>query len=118
MKHLLHPGYFPNIATFSVIAQEEVCWEVEDNFQKQTYRNRCYICADRGKLMMNLPIIHIGKEKKRQLYKDVKLDNHYPWQRQQWRTLQTAYRSSPFFEYYEDEIAPLYEKEHTFFNGL
>lgn len=114
MKHLLHPGYFPNIATFAVIAQEEVCWEVEDNFQKQTYRNRCYICADRGKLMMNLPIIHVGKEKGRQFYKDIRLDNHYLWQRQQWRTLQTAYRSSPFFEYYEDEIAPLYEKEHNF----
>ena len=56
MKTLLHPAYIPNIRTVSILAQQEVIWEVEDNFQKQTYRNRAYICADRGKLMLNIPI--------------------------------------------------------------
>ena len=100
----------PNIATFAVIANNEVLWEVEDNFQKQTYRNRAYICTDRGKLMLNLPIKHVGKNLGRQKYKAVKIDNDYNWQRQHWRTLQTAYRTSPYFEYYEDELAPLYQE--------
>lgn len=113
MKALLHPAYIPNIATLAVIAQNEVCWEVSDNFQKQTYRNRAYICTDRGKLMLNIPIKHVGKDQGRQLYKDVKLENDYKWQRQHWRALQTAYRTSPYFEYYEDEIAPLYTKTYT-----
>ncbi|WP_091869844.1 WbqC family protein [Pricia antarctica] len=112
MKTLLHPTYFPNIATFAVIAQNDIQWEVEDNYQKQTYRNRCYICTDLGRLMLSIPVQHVGGEQGRQKYKEVLVDNSYPWQRQHWRTLQTAYRTSPFFEFYEDDIAPLYE--HTF----
>lgn len=113
MKILLNPAYFPDIATFSTIAQHEVCWEVQDNFQKQTYRNRAYICNDRGRHMLSIPIQHVGNKKGR-LNKDVKLDNTYEWQRQHWRTLKTAYRTSPFFEFYEDEIAPLYEKQYDY----
>lgn len=110
MKILLHPTYFPNIVTFAVIAKNDIQWEVEDNYQKQTYRNRCYVCTDQGRHMLSIPIQHVGGEQGRQKYKEVLLDNSYPWQRQHWRTLQTAYRTSPFFEFYEDDIAPLYEQ--------
>jgi len=112
--HLLHPAYIPNIATFTVLTQNEICWEVMDNFQKQTYRNRAYICTDRGKLMLNIPIQHVGKNQGRQLYRDVKVENEYKWQRQHWRALQTAYRTSPYFEFYEDEIAQLYTQEYNY----
>lgn len=105
---LIHPTYFPNIHTFSLIAHDSICWEVEDNYQKQTFRNRTYISTDRGKHILSIPIVHVGKEFGRQQYKSVALDNTYPWQRQHWRTLETAYRTSPFFEFYEDEIKPLY----------
>ncbi|CAM4373942.1 WbqC family protein [Zobellia nedashkovskayae] len=113
MKILLNPAYFPDIATFSVIAQNEICWEVQDNFQKQTYRNRAYVCNDRGRHILSIPIQHVSNKQGR-LNKDVKLDNTYEWQRQHWRTLKTAYRTSPFFEFYEDEIAPLYEKQYEY----
>ncbi|MFK5972302.1 MAG: WbqC family protein [Flavobacteriaceae bacterium] len=114
MKTLLHPTYFPNIATFAVIMQNDVCWEIQDNYQKQTYRNRNYICTDIGKHLLSIPIQHIGSSQGHQKYKDVKLENSYKWQRQHWRTLQTAYRSSPFFEFYEDAISVLYLKEYSF----
>lgn len=109
MKLLLHPGYFLNIANFAAIVQYDICWEVNDNYQKQTYRNRCYICTDQGAHMLNIPIKHIGKKKGKQKYAEVQVDNDYQWQRQHWRTLETAYRTSPFFEFYEDDIAPLYQ---------
>jgi hypothetical protein len=114
LKTLLHPTYFPNITSFAILAQNVVLWEVEDNFQKQTYRNRTHICTDRGKLMLNIPIQHVGKNQGRQKYKDVKIDTNENWQRQHWRTLQTAYRTSPFFEYYEDDIATLFEQKSYF----
>jgi len=114
LKILLHPTYFPNIGTFAAIVQNDIIWEVEDNYQKQTYRNRCYICNDRGRHLLNIPIQHVGGKQGRQKYKEVKLDNGYQWQRQHWRTLQTAYRTSPFFEFYEDDLAPLFAKPHTF----
>jgi hypothetical protein len=114
LSTLLHPTYLPNIATFAAIAQNDICWEMYDNFQKQTYRNRAYICTDRGKLMLNIPIEHVGKGQGRQKYKDIKIDYDENWQRQHWRTLETAYRTSPYFEYYEDDIAPLYHQKHPF----
>jgi len=109
---VIHPSYFPNILTFSYVLHEPTCWEVHDNYQKQTFRNRTYISNDRGKHILSIPIIHVGKEQGRQKYKDVLIDNSYPWQRQHWRTLETAYRTSPFFEFYEDEIKPLYDQPY------
>jgi len=110
----LHPTYFPNVLTMSVVVSTAVCWEVFDNFQKQTYRNRCLICTDQGVHRLTVPIQHVGGEEGRQLYRDVRLDHSMPWQRQHWRGLQTAYRTSPFFEYYEDELVGLFEKLHSF----
>ncbi len=114
MNLVVHPAYFPNIATFSVLAQHTVIWEAHDNFQKQTYRNRCYICTDQGKHMLNIPIKHVGGKEGRQKYRDVEIDHTYNWQKQHWRTLETAYRTSPFFEFYEDDLRPLFEKREKF----
>jgi hypothetical protein len=114
MDLLLHPTYFPDIATFAALVQNNIIWEICDNYQKQTYRNRAFICTDQGKFMLNIPIKHVGGKEGRQKYKDVKLDNDYRWQRQHWRTLQTAYRTSPFFEYYEDDLAPLFMNHYSY----
>lgn len=114
MLQLLHPVYFPNIATMAVLAQKECQWEVCDYYQKQTYRNRTYICTDQGKHLMSIPIKHVGGTQGKQFYRDVRTDNTYPWQRLHWRTLETAYRSSPFFEYFEDDLAPLFQDAPTF----
>lgn len=111
---LIHPTSFPNIATVAVLAQKDVLWEVHDNFQKQTYRNRYHICTDQGLHKLSIPIKHIGGENGRQKYRDVQIEQSYSWQLQHWRTLQTAYRTSPFFEFYEDELVPLFEKQFKF----
>ncbi len=95
----------------AALVQHDVCWEVYDNYQKQTYRNRCYICTDSGKHLLSIPIKHVGGQNGRQRYAEVKVDNSYQWQRQHWRTLETAYRTSPFFEYYEDDLAPLFHEK-------
>jgi hypothetical protein len=100
------------------LVQENITWEVRDNYQKQTYRNRCYIATDRGRLMLNIPIQHVGGATGRQKYRDVRLENTYPWQRQHWRSLETAYRAAPFFEYYEADLRPLFETSFTFLLDL
>lgn len=92
----------------AAIAQaNEVVFEVQDNYQKQTYRNRAYIAHNNGKLLLNVPIKH-GASGERQKTKDVKVENSFPWQSQHWKSLQSAYRTSPFFEFYEDELEPLF----------
>ncbi|MFX0558355.1 WbqC family protein [Maribacter sp. CXY002] len=111
---ILHPAYFPNSLFFSALIKNDVIWEAHDNFQKQTYRNRAFICTDRGLHMLSIPIVHTRDKLGRQLYREVKIDNSYPWQRQHWRTLETAYRTSPFFEFYEDELKSLYMNTFDF----
>jgi len=108
---VVHPSYFPSIAQMVAIAQAtKVIFEVEDNYQKQTYRNRCYIAHNNGKLSLNIPIKH-SKNRVRLQTKNVQVENDFPWQSQHWKSIQTAYRTSPFFEYYEDDLKPLFEKE-------
>lgn len=105
---LLHPTYFPSIEQMAAVAQtDKVVFEVEDNYQKQTYRNRAYIAHSNGKLLLNIPIKHT-KTGMRQKTREVVVENDFPWQEQHWRSLQSAYRTSPFFEYYEDDLAPLF----------
>ncbi|UKM65030.2 WbqC family protein [Flavobacteriaceae bacterium GSB9] len=110
MKVILHPTYFPNIAHFVAMAQaKEVVFEMEDNFVKQTYRNRTYIYGANGKLALNIPVVH--SQKNRQKYRDVKIFNEENWQSQHWKSLLSAYRTSPFFEFYEDELQPLFTQK-------
>lgn len=110
MNILLHPTYFANIAHFVAIAQaKHVIWELEDNFVKQTYRNRTYIYGANGKLLLNIPVVY--SQKNRQKYKDVTIFNSEKWQLQHWKSLESAYRTSPFFEFYEDELKPLFFEE-------
>ena len=112
---LLHPCYFGPISQFVALENAEaLLFENEDNYQKQTYRNRMYIYGANGKLSLNIPIKHTGDKSQHQKYKEVRIENEFNWQKQHWKSLQTAYRTSPFFEFYEDEFQPLYQKNHKF----
>jgi WbqC-like protein family len=112
MNILLHPTYFPNISHCVGIANaQSILFEIEDNYQKQTYRNRTTIYAANGKLILSIPVVFT--QKNRQKFRDVKIANETHWQTQHWKSLQSAYRTSPFFEFYEDELQPLFTKKET-----
>jgi hypothetical protein len=114
---LVQPTYFSPIIQYVAIAKNsEIIFEVEDNYQKQTYRNRCYIYAANGKQLLNVPVQH-SKELK-QKTKDVLIDNKDGWQKLHLKTLQTAYNSSPFFEFYIDDLLPIFEKKIKFLLDL
>lgn len=118
MKNLLiHPSYFPSISHYIAIVQAAtVTFEMEDNFQKQTNRNRMYIYSPNGIQLLNVPIKH--SKEKHQKYKDVRIENDFAWQKNHFKSLKAAYRTSPFFEYFEDDFRPLFEKRHTFIMDL
>ena len=114
---LIHPSYFPSISHYVAIVQaESVTFEMEDNFQKQTNRNRMYIYSPNGIQMLNIPIKH--SKEKHQKYKDVRIENDFGWQKNHFKSLEAAYRTSPFFEYFEDDFRPLFEKKHEFLMDL
>ncbi len=118
MIPVLQPTYFAPIIQYVAIAQAKEFWfEVEDNFQKQTYRNRCYVYGANGRLLLNIPILHESKGRRQQT-KEVKLDSRNNWQLLHKKSLEAAYRSSPYFEYYEEEINVVFEKKYTFLLDL
>ena len=110
MTVLLHPTYFPSIAHFvAMIKAEIIVFEVYDNYQKQTYRNRTTIYGANGRLDLNVPVHYT--QKNRQLYKDVSISNIDPWQDLHLKSLESAYSASPFFEFYIDDLKPLFKME-------
>lgn len=109
---LVHPCYFPSIAQFSVLVTRPCIWEVSDNYQKQTLRNRTYVYGPNGKQLLSVPVKHTKSEQGHQLFSQVKIENNFNWQKQHWKTLQTAYRTSPYFEFYEDELYPLFDNSY------
>lgn len=114
---LIHPTYFPSISHFAAMLQaEQVTFEMEDNFQKQTNRNRAFIYSANGKQMLNIPIKH--SEELKQKFKDVRIEHAFGWQKQHFKSLEAAYRTSPYFEYFEDDIRTLFEGKAEFMLDL
>ena len=104
---LLYPTCFPTIASYIVIAQaERLVFEVNDSYQKQTYRNRCYIYGANGKLGLHIPVQY--SQKNRQNTSEILIDNSSNWQSTHWKSLESAYKKSPYFEYYQDELISLF----------
>lgn len=118
MNILIHPTYFPSISQFAAMVQaESITFEMEDNFQKQTNRNRMYIYSPNGVQLLNIPVKHslVGRHQKT---KDVLIEDAFDWQKQHFKSLEAAYRTSPFFEYFEDDLAPIFQKKHRFLMDL
>ncbi|TAF98854.1 MAG: hypothetical protein EAZ44_10930, partial [Cytophagia bacterium] len=91
--------YLPCIAYFETIqSHPKIIIDIGENYQKQTYRNRCKILTSQGEHTLSIPIIH---QAIKMPLKEVKIDHQQKWQRTHWRTMVTNYAKSPFFMYYE-----------------
>ena len=89
----------------------KVIIEANDHYLKQTYRNRFFIEAANGKMSLSIPV---EKPSGKCLMRDVRISEHGEWRHQLWHALFSSYNSSPFFEYYEDDFRPFFEKKYEF----
>lgn len=112
-RYCLSTAYLAPIEYYRVLTHaSEVRVEQYDFFQRQTYRNRCHIATSNGLTTLTIPV-----EKQlsgKTLIRDVRISEHGQWQQQHWRTISAAYSSSPFFEFYADDLLPFYEKKYSF----
>lgn len=110
---LLPLTYLGSIYFYSkLINSDRVIIEQFDSYHKQTYRNRCTILAANGPLNLSIPVMKNSGQKI--LVKDVQIDYVTRWQDIHWRSICSAYNSSPFFEYYADDLAPFYGRKYKF----
>lgn len=98
---------------------EPISLEMEENFIKQTCRNRCYIDSPNGKLALSIPIDRSNfDEKGKCQMKDIIISRQLDWRHQHWYALETSYYNSPFFEYLQDDFRPIYNKEWKYLVDL
>ena len=97
-------AWFPPTEYFAVLAKySSVYVEACEHYQKQSYRNRCRIYAADGPQSLNFPVRH--REGTFNLpIREIEVDYSTPWVEKAERCIETAYRSSAFFEYYRDEL--------------
>lgn len=115
---LFIPTYFSPIAQYAAIEKaDKITFEFDDNFQKQSFRNRCYIYNGNGKQLLSIPVKHLKKEGRKKT-KDTLIENDFPWQDQHFKSLQTAYRVSPYFEFFEDDLQPIFTKKYKYLHDV
>jgi hypothetical protein len=94
---------------FALLKFPRVFIDTGEHYIKQTYRNRCVIASANGPLQLTIPIIKPNDP--HSYIRDVKISEHGKWQHLHWHAIMSAYSSSPYFEYYQDDFAPFYEKK-------
>lgn len=103
--------YFPPVSWFAAAVQAgEVILEQHEFYKKQNYFNRMNVLTPNGILKLSIPIAKAKEHtavNKRTIWEDLK------WRKDHWRSLESAYRSSPYFEYYEDRFEPFFNREWT-----
>ncbi len=110
---LLSTAYFAPVHFYArYIHHPEVYIEQFEHFNKQTFRNRCVISGGNGLISLVVPVVK-GRGPK-VLIKDLRLSYDMNWQRNQWQTIVSAYNSSPYFEYYQDELKPFFVNKFEF----
>ena len=111
MKALLSSTYFGPIQWYQKLNRYDECLiERNESFIKQTYRNRMVIAEANGPLALTIPTNHDTSIQ----MKDIRISDHANWRHVHWNALMSAYGESPFFEYYQDDIRPFYEKKYDF----
>lgn len=114
---LVSTSYFPPILHYAwLLKSQEIRVEQFETFPKQTFRNRCVILSANGLQSLSVPVIKPFGAKT--LTRDVKISYDEPWQQLHWRSIKTAYNSSPFLLYYQDEMKVFFNKKPQFLLDL
>lgn len=109
---LLSVAYLGPVQYFTKFLLYDAIWlETEENYQKQSYRNRCNIVSANGRMALTIPV---NKGQPRVKTRDIRIDNTLEWQKNHWTSIESAYSSSPFFEFLADDFAPFYNQQYSF----
>lgn len=109
---LVSTAYFPNLNYLAQLVNADgVLMEKHEHFLKQTYRNRCDVLTANGRLSLSIPLVKLADKESIGSKRISYAEN---WQQQHWRTISSAYKNSPYFEFFEDEFRPFYETQFEY----
>jgi hypothetical protein len=116
-KILVSTAYLPPVEYFSLISQaNEIYIEREENYIKQSYRNRCYILSSHGRQLLSVPV-YLGSQHKTPL-KEIRIDYSKRWQQVHLGALMSSYNSSPYFQFYFEIIEKIISRKNDFLIDL
>lgn len=111
MIPIVCPAYLPNVQYCNwILQQQQIHFTGSTTYQKQTFRNRSEIYGANGKLKLTVPIRHTHGIQK-SLDQEVSIAYDTDWQKQHWKSICAAYRSAPYFEFYEADLEPFYQEK-------
>jgi hypothetical protein len=109
--------YLPSLEYMTILLQNpSLLFEVEENFPKQTYRNRCLILGANGVERLSVPVVHLSGEKTKT--KDTKIDYSQNWIKQHQGAIRAAYGNAPYYEYFEPYLSQIFAKKRFFLVDL
>ena len=110
---LLSTAYFAPIQYFSkLVRDDKVVIERHEHYNKQSYRNRCTIYSANGLLDLVVPVVKTDKPKIPITEVEISCDTL--WQKQHFKAIESAYRRSPFYEYYIDDLTVFFNCRHPY----
>ena len=113
---ILSSYYFGNIQVFShIVKSGSIVIDQNDHYSRQSYRNRTTIMAANGSMNLIVPVV---KPKGKIKTKDILISYDTNWQKNHWRSIFSAYNNSPFFEYYKDDLYPVFRKQWKYLTDL
>jgi hypothetical protein len=113
MTLLIESQYFsPAICYKKSIEYSHVEFDIYEHYQKMSFRNRCVVAGGNGPILLSVPL-EDGRNQRRPA-KEVRIANKNAWQDQHWKTIQSCYNRSPWFEFYKDDLEELYRKRFEF----
>jgi hypothetical protein len=116
-EYLLSSAYFPPVQYMALFCEAKKVWiEDEENYLKQTYRNRCIILSANGSLVLSVPVLSGSSHKT--CFKDIKIDYSKRWQQLHLRGINASYRASPYFEYFSHQIETVIAGNHKYLTDL
>ncbi len=116
MNVYLSSAYLAPVQYYSKFLDNRIFIEQHENYLKQSYRNRCMIVSANGVMPLSIPVEHASGAKV--LTKDIRIADHGNWQHLHWNAIVSAYNSTPFFEYYQDDFYSFYHKKYDFLFDL
>lgn len=109
---LIELQYLPSIAFFSsLVGKEKLILEAHEFFEKQSYRNRCHLLSSQQLEILSIPLQGANKKIRT---RDIQIDSSQNWNKKHWKSIQTCYGKSPFFEFFADEFNAIYQKDYRF----
>lgn len=116
-ESLLATAYLPPVSYFFAIAHSDRVWiEQFENYQKQSWRNRCRILSAAGPEDLSIPVVR--EERRSRPIRDIRIDYTEPWLQHHIRALAAAYNASAYYDYYADDLIPILESKPVFLFDL